>query len=369
MKDFAKPNWQLAGKLAITVIFSAAMLAYYSFSFFADQGLDFRMFYAAAASLRTGGPTVLSDHPPITPLLYFPFSYFGIQRAYVLWSALSFCVLFCCAALLSRATHAFRDSYWSYLMCFVFLPVHITFLQGQVDLIVLLAYVLAFTAMRANLDGVAGLVLALGLLKFHLVLPFAAVMLLRKQWRFLIGFAVGTVLVLAVCVSVAGPDFLTTYPKHLLHSSTILSSGYSPGMMANLHGLLYFIFRGDHPILVLALSMVLLLWVAGRWRSLEQGFAGTVVATVLAGYHLNPHDLVLLLFPLAFALPDIRWASVRGTILLALALPILPRLALSAHVFPLVAILEIAFGLVFFWIPASNSANSSLGQSPSNRVC
>jgi hypothetical protein len=296
------------------------------------------------------------DHPPITPLVYLPFTFFNIQRAYLLWSTLSMCTLFACAALLNRITHAFKDSYWAYLMCFVFLPVHILFLQGQIDLILLLAYVLAFLALKRNREFLAGLVLTLGLFKFHLVLPFAAVMLLRRQWRFMTGFAAGTTAFLAACVSVAGVGFIVQYPYRLLKTAEQLSSGYSPGMMANLHGLVYLLFlRTDHPILVLELSLALLFLVSRRWTSLERGFAGTVVATVLVSYHLNPHDLVLLLMPLSVALHKIHWSSARGILLLALTLPIVPRLLLILHLFPLVAILIVALGCAFFWIPSGHT--------------
>jgi hypothetical protein len=102
------------------------------------------------------------------------------------------------------------------------------------------------------------------------------------------------------------------------------------------------------------ISLMALIWISRQWRTLEQGFAGTLVATVLVSYHLNPHDLVLLLIPLALALRDINYASISGVLFLFLALPILPRLALASHCFPLVAVLIAAFGFSFWRQPVVN---------------
>jgi uncharacterized membrane protein len=359
MKDFAKPNWQLAGKLAIAAIFSAVMLACYSNSFRGDKGLDFRAFYSSAQIIRNGDGLRLYDlatqkayqlqsagglgltfyYPPATSLLYLPVAYVPLETAFVLWTAISMSLLAGCVFLLNRFLHVFRDAFWAYLLSFLFLPVHILFLQGQVDAVVLLAYVLAFIAMQSKRDFLSGFALSLGLVKFHLVLPFVGVLLIRRQWRWLLGFSAGSALFIGVCTFLAGPVFLCSYSAVLLHLKDFAQAGYRPATMGNLHGILFVLFRAEPSLWVVALtSAVVFLSAAFLWQKNTTGFAAALVITLLTSYHLNPHDLVLLIVPLAITIKKFNWRSFEGLVGLSIALPLLPALFLWKHTFALMAI-------------------------------
>ena len=53
----------------------------------------------------------------------------------------------------------------------------------------LVIYTLVFIALKGKREFTAGGLLACGLFKFHLVVPFVIIFMIRRQWRFLTGFA------------------------------------------------------------------------------------------------------------------------------------------------------------------------------------
>ena len=91
--------------------------------------------------------------------------------------------------------------------------------------------------------------------------------------------------------------------------------GIAPQAMANFHGLIYFFFHGDLStgavVLMSVLSVTALIKTLAGWKyahlashrdasgetqpEFDVAFAHTVVFALLVSYHLNPHDLSLLL--------------------------------------------------------------------------
>lgn len=355
-------------KRLINAAFALCMLGLYYFTFLHAEGLDFATFYAAAQMLRHGaavelyniplqqqfqlrfshGLALVFDHTPVTPLILFPTTFFNLQHGYLLWTAISMALLAVCAVLLNRCLKLGRDGCWLFLLSFAFLPVHFGLLQGQIDVILLLGYVMALVAMKSQREFLAGLVLAISLVKFHLVLPFVAIMVLRKRWSFALGFLAGAFAFAAVSIAICGWNASLSYPRLLLHLSSTPASGINPTAMANLRGLYAFAAHHEPPIIILIIfSFALIALTARKWRSLESGFSAAVVCTVLVSYHLYPHDLILLLIPLAVAVQNIGWVSLKGLIVAAVALPVLPWFTVQARCFAIMAVPLAAFGLLF----------------------
>jgi glycosyl transferase family 87 len=170
----------------------------------------------------------------------------------------------------------------------------------------LMIYTLVFIALKRGRELEAGGVLACGLFKFHLVLPFAIIFALRRRGSFLLGFAGIALLLVAISALVSGPGVLVGYPKMFLNSQYRALMGFQPEYAANLHGLLYLITPANMPAAipgaVVAAFSGLLLWVTARiWKDNEFDlcFSAAVVATLLTGYHAFVYDLSLLLLPVA----------------------------------------------------------------------
>jgi len=67
--------------------------------------------------------------------------------------------------------------------------------------------------------------------------------------------------------------------------------------VTNLNGGLAALFGQHHVALLLALSVVTILWAAWAWVDLDRGFSAAILATMLVSYHFNPQDLSLCLVP------------------------------------------------------------------------
>lgn len=198
----------------------------------------------------------------------------------------------------------------------------------------LMIYTLVFLALKRGRELGAGGLLACGLFKFHLVLPFAIIFAFRRRGSFLLGFAGIALLLVTISVLVSGPGVLATYPSMFLNSKYRMLMGFQPEYAANIRGLVYLITRGRLPVavsgaIVAALS-VFLLWVTAKiWKDneVELGFSAAVIAALLTGYHSFVYDLSLLLLPIAIVCGELAKRKTLlsnptlSTILIVLFLP------------------------------------------------
>jgi hypothetical protein len=310
------------------------------------QGSDFPHFYCAARMLAEGHGHQLFDadvqrqyqaryagrvgtlysHPPFEAVLYLTVAWLPLRYAYFLWSFLTLTLLGAGAARLAKDALPPWNWHMLFAASLTFVPVLVCVLQGQDSLLLLLLVILAFTAMRQGRGVAAGCWLGLGLFKFQLVLPLVLVLVLTQKRGFRIGLAKGfslTALALGgVSVAISGWSVLTLYPNFLIHFKDQPLGGMAPQAMANFRGLTYFFFRSDDSALavaalsilsVAALVMTLIVWrnapLASDTASAVQNkdefdlaFANTVLLALLVSYHLNPHDLTLLLLPVSLLL-------------------------------------------------------------------
>jgi hypothetical protein len=296
------------------------------------KGSDFADFYAAAQMVRHGQGHHLFDigtqyqfqsryldrvgsyyiHPPFELLPYLLLTGLSLQHAFLFWSLWNGILLIATAWILSQ--HVFRNWNWHLLtgLSLLFVPLLLDFVQGQDSLALLLILVLAFIAILAKKEFQAGCLLACGLFKFHLVLPLVLILgfsYLRKA-RFFDGFVLIAILLLAISLSITGWGLFASYPQLLLGLQYLPLGGAYPPEMANLRGLFALLFHGHSLaalVATLACSLLLLWTTIGEWRQAAKAdekilaltFANSVLAAVMVGYHLSPHDLTLLLLPLS----------------------------------------------------------------------
>ena len=297
------------------------------------QGTDFPDFYCAARMLADGHGLQLYDadlqrqyqaryagrvgtlyiHPPFEAVLYLGVAWLPLRYAYLLWSLLNLAFLTVAARRLAKEL----VPPWDWLVWFAasltFVPVLLCLLQGQDSLLLLLLVVLAFVALRRGRAFAAGCWLALGLFKFHLVLPLAVVLVLTQNRNARSALAKGFTLVAlafaGLSAAISGWSVFLVYPKFLLHLKAQPFAGIVPQAMANFRGLVYFFFHADQSSATVAvvsiLSAAALIKMLLGWKKhgeFDLAFANTVVFALLVSYHLNPHDLSLLLLPIALLL-------------------------------------------------------------------
>jgi len=283
------------------------------------QGLGYRLYdlrLQAESQLQVAALHAFYVRPPFEALIFVPFTYLSYRVAYSVWIILSLALLAGACWLIERNTRVVdalsqyaRGSQIDFgLLLVMFLgfpPTAEGLLIGQDSVLMLVVYTLVFIALKQKREFRAGCLLACGLFKFHLVLPFAIIFLLRRRWSFLGGFAGIGVLLIAVSILVSGRGVLLAYPRMFFNSNYRALMGFQPEYAANIRGLVFVIGTGKLPVLPGVLVGVLsglLLWaIARNWRDEQSGlcFAAALAGTLLTGYHLFIYDLCLLLLAAA----------------------------------------------------------------------
>jgi hypothetical protein len=357
-------------------------------------GTDFPDFYCAARMLAEGHGHQLYDatvqrqyqarysgrvgtlyiHPPFEAVLYLAVSWLQLRRAYLLWSFLSLAFLGASVRRLANETLLPGDWHLGLAASLSFVPALLCLVQGQDSLLLLLLVVLAFTALRRGRAFAAGCWLGLGLFKFQLVLPLALALVLTQGRTVRAslgkGFGLITLALGGLSAAICGWSVFIDYPDFLAHLQAQPFAGISPQAMANFRGLTYLFFHSDHspwavgavPILsAAALIKTLMGWKYARLASrpelsnatqpeFDRAFASTVLFALLVSYHLNPHDLSLLLLPMVLlcgtaATKQPLTNSTRWLIIVLSAILFLPPLhllTLQTHAYALVSVPLIA---------------------------
>ena len=257
-------------------------------------------------------------HPPFEAVLYLGVAWLPLGQAYLLWFFLN--LLFLATAVRELAKQALTAWDWRVLLVasLTFVPSLLSFLQGQDSLLLLLLVILAFRALRQGRGFSCGCWLGLGLFKFEIVLPVMFVLFLTQSRSvtnaLAKGFGLIVLLLAAVSAATSGWSVFSAYPKFLLHLNTQPYAGIVPRAMANFRGLAYFFFHRDGTAWAVAMvticSALTLFKTVNDWRGaapalrpspahdgFDLAFANTILFGLLVSYHLNPHDLCLLLLP------------------------------------------------------------------------
>jgi hypothetical protein len=361
-------------------------IAYAVFSFPANQEdtsrlLDFSEFYAAGQIVRYGLGNSLYDlrvqaefqlqvapvhafylRPPFEALIFIPFTYLSYRAAYAAWLILSLAVVSGTAWLIQGNTNVLNAmlqytrgipvDFGLLLVVFLtFAPTMNCLLIGQDSVLMLMIYTLVFLALKRGRELEAGGLLACGLFKFHLVLPFAIIFALRRRGSFVLGFTGIALLLVAISMLVSGPAVIATYPKIFLNNQYRALMGFQPEYAANIRGLVYLITPGKIPVaisgaMVAALS-AFLLWVTARiWKDskFELCFSATVIATLLTGYHSFVYDLSLLLLPVAIVCGELAKRNILlsnvtlNTTLIVLFVPPVHHVLLIHHIYAVMCV-------------------------------
>ncbi len=224
--------------------------------------------------------------------------------AYTIWIAASLALLYWSFKVLAVETGVFFEN-WPILLTLLYLPLISCMLHGQYSCVVLACYVFAYAQWKKGRAFLGGAILSIATLKFQLVVGLFAVLVLKRKWREIAGFASGCAVLLLISAWITGVHELLAYPSFLLHNESSMANEFRT--MANWNGLLTIF--GVHSVpLELTLSAVTVLWAAWAWKELDRGFAAGLLAAMLVSHHLCLQDMTLAIMPVylgvkAVALP------------------------------------------------------------------
>ena len=285
--------------------------------------------------------------PPFEALVFFPLSYFSYPVALAIWSLTKVVLLWLTAQILPRPRPFFRiyPSWLEVTLCLGFFPVFLDLFEGQDAILLLLIVAATLNRLQSGKDGSAGVILALGLFKFHLVVPIAIMLWLAGRARILLGFLPGAAALVALSCIISGVSVLYTYPAYLLNLNRATGVGVVTAQsMPNLRGLLTaFLGRAPYPgpihWLLLPVAVVALVLTAQLWRHrINTGFPGlalgyclALLVAILTSYYAYTYDMTLLVIPLLLLgggfldqpeLPPIAQSMIAGGLLLAICTPL-----------------------------------------------
>jgi hypothetical protein len=259
------------------------------------------------------GASLGFDHPAYETLLFVPFSYFSYKTAYLLFLVFNIGLLAVCFWLLRPWTRNLRRVYrWLPVAMFLaFLPICAVLIQGQDSVVLLLLIVVALRFLENNRDFLAGLVLAIGLFKFQILIPIAALFLLWKRFRFVAGFVTTGFIAIFGSFALVGIAGSRQYIQTLAGMSVDSGSAAErlkyvliPTAMPNIRGFLFGTLGNHLPniwiqILTILFSAVVFAWAALATKRKERGDAllVAILTASLVSYHLLMHDMVVLLIP------------------------------------------------------------------------
>jgi hypothetical protein len=205
-------------------------------------------------------------------------------------------------------------SYLWVLGSLAFFPIFMALIRGQDSVLLLLLYCLALRSFHRSAEAAAGSWLGLGLYKYHLVVPFAFPLFLRK--RFMAGFVALAAFLLTISLAVTGWQGLLAYPRYVWRTDHDLRYVWNTtlGNTANLHGLIWALVPESQSLLrtglVVVASITMLAVMVHAWRKYSGGTAECrqallalgIVGTILLSYHIYVHDLSLLFLAILLGL-------------------------------------------------------------------
>ena len=253
--------------------------------------------------------------PAFHAVLLKPLTLLPYQLSFWLFTAISLA-----AALWFVRTFA-RDCPELPVLASFSLPLAACLANGQDTLIVLALAGLSILLARRGSDFASGLALSLCAVKFHLFLLIPVLVVATRRWRILQGGAAGCVLLVLAGFAGAGFNWIPAY----LH--TIRDSWVTPclGCMPNVHGAVFAIAgeKGSLGLEIVLSAAVAAFCVFGMARSknYEYAFAISLVGGVLLSYHIQMHDLVILLLPLALIIRTTTFVPLRGVFAIAVTPP------------------------------------------------
>src|SRR5450759_507933 len=371
-------NYKLKVRNRFVAVFLLAMTVAHGIEFWQQRARilagygDFSALYTAGLLLRQGEGRLLYDRheqwrvqqafapnvdirkgpmpfirPPFEALIFLPLAYFSYPVALAIWSLAKVVLLWLTGWVLPRPSPFTRiyPSWMEAALCLGLFPVCLDLFQGQVAILLLLIVATTLNRMQSGKAVAAGVILALGLFKFNLVVPIAIILWLAGRARILAGFLPGTAALVALSCAISGAGVLSAYPMYLLDLNRATGVGFVTAQsMPNLRGLLTaFLGRAPYPgpihWLLLPAAVAGIVLTARLWRRLmNTGFAGlalgyclALLVAILTSYYAYSYDMTLLIIPLLLlgggfldqaGLPPLPRRMIAGGLLLLIFTPL-----------------------------------------------
>jgi hypothetical protein len=239
------------------------------------------------------GTLVPFVRPSFYAAILAPLALLKYNTAFVVWIALQSALLIGC----------WIWGWWKFganalVFGAMFLPAPLGIGVGQ-DCVVLLALLIAaFELAERDRPFASGVVLAMMLVKFHLVLLWPLALLLNRRWRMLAGFCAAATIEVAISLALGGIRGAETYVA-LLRNKSLDRLSPSPELMISQQGLTTNLDISATWAIGLIIAVVIVIFaIAVRAAPVWRVFALASVASLIIVPHVYGYDATLLLLPI-----------------------------------------------------------------------
>jgi len=269
---------------------------------------------------RVGDEPYILDIPFPILLVYFPFSLLPDPQI-----ARAIFTVFCELALFAFAFLSLRLAEWdsprffsALFIAFCVLNFHVyqALLEAAPVLLLGLLYALILFALRAEMDELAGALIALSFFQWEVGGPFLLLVLLRvfyeRRTRVLAGFAMLAFILLAIS--------LLTYPGWIIPFLNAAVNNLRADFGFSTQAIFGHIWTGNGSRIALALTILLFIALGYEWniargadfRRFYWASCLSLAAAPLLGFRSEMENLVVLILPLAFlfAVAFERWRRI-----------------------------------------------------------
>ncbi len=337
----------LAGPaVLVTATLAAALLTLYItlFRILPGWGYDFASFRGASIVLAHGGipyrPSVLFaterqelsagiaynsyNNPPLFATVLWPLTQVPFVASYLIYTALVMAAGIAGMVLTLRVLDIDRTSRWLVLPALISAPFFLTVWFGQQAAFLLCVLAASMLLLRRNQPLACGMVMSLGLVKPHLMLPlFLCALLLchapTARLRYVAGFVSAVMVFVAVSLLTSGLAPLGAWLGALLQLSSHVEQVQSnlPSFGGTLLILLPSPINRVAALAITAAAVAVMLWLCLAWRTVAAwerlAIAGAVWLSTVP--YMHTPDLLLAL-PALFVLW--RWRGLSLLTLIAL---------------------------------------------------
>jgi len=319
-------RWILLLVLILLAAYNVLRLLPSTVVYGARGAADFSIFYTGATIVSRGLGSHLYDlavqahfHSPFYRthplpynhlayelLIFLPFASIPFGKAFWLWNAINVLLIAVSAVIVSPYLgNLFRPAaIFVLLATLAFYPTMTAFAAGQDSIVLLLIFSGTYALLKSGRDVAAGFMLALGLFKFPLVLPFALPFLLRKQWKFVRGFTLSGLLVGATSIAITGFGGVADYFRLMNVLARHPEVGYiAPAQMPDARGFLFAVMPHWPQVQVVLASVVGVGFIAlatARFPAMRDvdfdgWFSLNLFVAAMASPHLYRHDMTPLI--------------------------------------------------------------------------
>lgn len=232
----------------------------------------------------------------ITALLYAPLTTFDIKTSYWVFSIISIILLIIILKRLNKTKNI--------PILLIFLPVLTSVYLGQPTVFILAGLTLTYHLYNNGKYFESGLSSILAYIKPQYLLIYILLFIVFQKKYFLFGLIVAFLIFLSVSVFFLGLNFIPDYFRFILYTDSG-EFGTNPEQIKSIQYTLMSVFSKELSIFIsvaLLISLIVLVYANQKRMNINNIVSICITIGVLFAYHVNSHDLILLLLPLSLQL-------------------------------------------------------------------